>query len=501
MQKIFRSLMLVLTFWLVACGGGGGDPGSPSGGGAGQQAGTLQLQIISGGSDASEVTYSITASERAARAKVLLKNRGGEPMANIIVTFSETGPNLLKFSPESKTALTNLKGEAEIDLEPLSATSIGATTVTATASLPNGDVTGSQNLQITSAVVEGVDPQLVASALNFVSVDPSDRSIVIAGSGGNNRSESAILRFKVVDKNGDPVKDVRVNFAAVPVNAVTLNIPTAKSNADGIVTTSVSSKSTPTAVIIRAEVDGRNIVSQSDQLTVTTGIASAQGFDLSASKYNLDHDLSGDSSIVRIGIIDANGNPVSDGVPVIATTDFGRVGTSGRGGCTTSNGLCTVEYQVQNPRPADGRFVNVAVSTQVGTGQQISDSLAFTVTSVGWLDLYDINQSSIVGEFAPLSWDAKCKATYEGFIGTPSRFPAPSGTSIELKSGNDVVAANVRSGSPTLDRVFQRNRVSFQFELKDALSPGQTSIEVKFSVNRTTYSVFKTINYPACTPV
>src|SRR3990167_4799379 len=140
MQKIFRSLMLVLTFWLVACGGGGGDPGSPSGGGAGQQAGTLQLQIISGGSDASEVTYSITASERAARAKVLLKNRGGEPMANIIVTFSETGPNLLKFSPESKTALTNLKGEAEIDLEPLSATSIGATTVTATASLPNGDV-------------------------------------------------------------------------------------------------------------------------------------------------------------------------------------------------------------------------------------------------------------------------------------------------------------------------------------------------------------------------
>ncbi len=499
MIKALKSLMLVCVLGAAGCGGGGGDPGGSGGGGA--AAGALQLQIVTGSSELSKITYTISASERTARAKVLVKNRSGEPAKNVIVAFSETGPGLLKFSPESKTALTNSNGEAEIDVEPLSANSIGATTVAATASLTNGDVTGSQNLQVTSAVVEGVDPQLVASALNFLSVDPSDKSIVIAGSGGNNRSESAILRFRVVDNNGDPVKDVNVNFSVIPVGAVTLNISAAKSNADGIVTTSVSSKSTPTAVIVRAGVVGRDIYSQSDQLTVTTGIATARGFDLSASKYNLDRDLSGDSSTIRVAVIDANGNPVSDGVPVIATTDFGRVGTSGRGGCTTSNGLCSVDYQVQNPRPADGQLVNVTVSTQVGTGQQISDSLGFTVTSVGWLDLYDVNQSNVVNDFSSLTWDAKCKATYEGFIGTPSRFPAPSGTSIEVKTGSDVVSASVRSGSPTLDRTFQRNRISVQFELKDAVASGQTSVEIKFTSNRTVSSVFKNISYPACVPI
>lgn len=502
MKRVFKSLLGFISVGLiVACGGGGGDPGSSGSGTGSQQAGLLQLQIVSGTTESSAVTYSITASEKTARVKVLLKDRSGAVVKNSIVTFEETGVGLLNFSPESKTALTNSNGEAEIDIEPKSATSIGATTVSARAILANGEAVGSQNLAVTIAVIPGVDPQLVASALNFVSVDPSDKSIVIAGSGGNNRSESAILRFKVVDKNGDPVKDVLVNFSVVPENAVKLNIVSAKSNSDGIVTTSVSSKSTPTAVIVRAVVNGRDIFSQSDQLTVTTGVAAARGFDLSASKYNLNADISGDSSAVRIGIIDINGNPVSDGVPVVATVDFGRVGTSGRGGCTTNNGLCSVEYQVQNPRPLDGQIVNVNVSTQVGNGLQISDSIRFTVTSVGWVDLWNDGQTSVISDLTPTSWDAKCKATLTGFVGTNAGFPAPAGTSIELKPVSDVVSAEVRTGSPTLDRNFGRTRIAIQFELKDALSAGSTQMEMKFTAGGIVHSVFKTINYPACTPV
>lgn len=63
------------------------------------------------------------------KSKIVLKDKGGAPVKNTIVTFSETGGGLLKFSPDSKTALTNTNGEAEIDIEPVSTTSIGATSV------------------------------------------------------------------------------------------------------------------------------------------------------------------------------------------------------------------------------------------------------------------------------------------------------------------------------------------------------------------------------------
>ncbi|MEG1456157.1 MAG: hypothetical protein RSC66_11385, partial [Comamonas sp.] len=86
-------------------------------------------------------------------------------------------------------------------------------------------------------------------------------------------------------------------------------------------------------------VSGTALTTQSDTLTVTTSTAVPGAFDLSASKYALNTDISGDASTIRIAVADANGNPVADGFPVVTTTTYGRVGTSGRGGCVTSNGI------------------------------------------------------------------------------------------------------------------------------------------------------------------
>ncbi|WP_173025997.1 hypothetical protein [Acidovorax sp. SRB_14] len=514
MRAIFKALILTAASALMACGGGGGSPGlvgNPGAGGGGTApSAKMQLQIYAGSSGNSAQVYTISASEKTARAKVTLKDASGAPLANTIILFSESGGGLLSFSPESKTALTNSLGEAEVDIEALSINSFGATTVNANADVQKSDgtvatVTASQNLAITSVPVAGVDPQVAATSLNFVSVDPSDKSIVIAGSGGNGRSESAILRFRAVDKNGNPVKDVVVDFSVVPSNSVALNIVSAKSNNDGIVATSVSSKSTPTAVIIKAGVNGRPVTTQSDQLTVTTGVAMQRGFDLSASKYNLNNDISGDSSNIRVAIVDASGNPVSDGVPVIAVTDFGRVGTSGRGGCTTVNGICTVEYQVQNPRPQNGHPVIVTFSTQVGSGELISDSIVFTSTSVSQLDLYSTNTP--VSSITVPAGDAKCKATVDLLVGTastaggPSGFPAPAGTMVEVKPSSSIVTASVISGSPTADRATGRTTIQVQFDLKDAASPGSTSVDVVFTADKMVQTLRKTLTYPACTPV
>ncbi|MEN9436999.1 MAG: hypothetical protein RIR09_1654, partial [Pseudomonadota bacterium] len=354
-------LVVILAGVLAACGGGGGSAGSKTESGSGTSvtgdtqttlAGSMSIDVLSG---AGVSTNAISAVE-ISKVQVLLRDSSGAAVPGAVVTFSESGGGLLTFSPGSATALTDGSGLASIEIRALTTASTGATTVVAQASLSKGSVSVEKAIAITSAPTGVVaDPQTLANALNFLDTNPSDKSIVLAGAGGTGRSESATLRFRVVDKNNTPVKGAVVTFAAVPSTDVTLNIASATSDADGVVVTTVSSKSVATAVVVKATVtraDSTTIVSQSDTLTVTTGVATQAGFDLSATIYNLNSGISGDKSTITVRVVDSNGNPVADGVPVVFTSPYGAVGTSSRGGCVTVGGLCTVDYIVQDPRPA-----------------------------------------------------------------------------------------------------------------------------------------------------
>ena len=169
--------------------------------------------------------------------------------------------------------------------------------------------------------------------------------------------------------------------------------------------------------------------------------------------------MSGDSSILTVRIVDANGNPVADGVPVVAVTNFGSVGTSGRGGCTTVNGACTVEYRVQNPRPTDGTPVSVVFSTQTGQGTQISDTLPLWVNSVNELGLYTppTPPAALASPTTELTLKVNDAATCKFdsvnlLLGTPAGFAAPAGTTIAVRSLNGISTPTITDGSPTLDR-------------------------------------------------
>ena len=489
MRKLFRILTVPLVAVLVACGGGGGDPGtSGSGGGTGGTAnnGTVTVQAYSRVTGADVAVNNFASSDPTVRARATVKDPSGNAISNVIVTFSESGPGLLAFMPGSATALTNSAGVAEIDLKAATVTSQGATQLVATTAVTSKTGTevslvGRQNVAISGGVVQ--NPQAAASAINFTNVAPSDKSIVIAGAGGNGRSEVALLTFTVVDSSGSPLQDVVVDFTAVPADSVTLNASSGTTNASGQVIATVNSKSSPTSVIIKAAVRDRSSIStQSDTLTVTTGVATPSGFDLSASKFNLDYDLSGDSSKLTVRIVDANGNPVADGVPVVAQADFGAVGTSGRGGCTTVNGVCSVDYTVQNPRPTDGEPVTVVFSTQTGQGTLISDSIQLWVTSVGWLNLSEKALSDIAISYAALppsealqlSLADKATCKYESvslFLGTDKKFAAPTGTTIAVTSLKELATPSVIAGSPTLDRSSGRTEVRLSAGGK-AGSPG-----------------------------
>lgn len=515
-MKFLKCLSVTaIVIALAACGGGGGSAGTTASGGTSatgdtQTAATasMSMDVISG---AGASTNSISAIE-ISKVSITLKDAAGKAVPGAVVTFAETGSGLLSFAPASKTALTDASGVASVEIRAASSSSVGATTVSASATVSGGAIAAQKSIAVTSAPTGGVtapDPQALANALNFLDVNPADKSIVLAGAGGNGRSESATLRFRVVDKNNTPVKGATVTFAVVPANDVTLNIPGSTSDADGVVVTTVSSKSVATAVVIKATVtrsDTSSITSQSDQLLVTTGVVTQAGFDLSATKYNLNFGITGDSSEITVAIVDTNGNPVADGVPVVFTANFGAVGTSSRGGCTTLNGSCNVMYTVQDPRPADGERARVVASTQIGNGVAVSGFLDFTVSNLDLVNLYSAaSGGSIINIFsAPGN---VCKFTVSAFVGTPTGFPAPSGTIIEIKGMTTDFTGSVKTGSPVLDLVTQRTPVSLEFDASNTtLSPAcnptgsgtaTAQVEVKFRAgSRVTTLPLINVTYP-----
>lgn len=500
---------------LISCGGGGGSPGLPPvantgtgtapGGSTGQPATPAPKVSVDVFNGSGSSTSSISGVE-IAQVKAVLKDSQGAAVPGAIVTFSETGGSLLTYSPSSKTALTDATGTAVVEIRAASAANTGATAVSAGATVGTTAVTAQKAIAITSAPSSGTtDPQLLATAINFLDVNPSDSSIVLKGSGGNGRLESATLRFRIVDSNNSPVKGAGATFSVTPAADVTLNIPTATSDSDGVVVTTVSSKTVPTAVVVKATINGKTVSTQSDQLTVTTGVATQEGFDMSASKYNLNLNKTGDKSTVTIRVRDAHGNPVSDGLPIVVTADYGVVGTSTRGGCVTSGGACSVDYLVQDPRPADGVPATVTASTALGDGTPIGKSLSFRMVDAGLLNVFSASTGGTV--VAQVFKNACAAETFSAFVGTPANFPPAAGTTITLKPVTAGLTAKLISASPVTDQLsVVPSRISMDFQLDlSALTtnpcapagstPTTASFDVEFAADGIVSSRRLTVNY------
>ena len=179
---------LAVAVALTACGGGGGNPGSTgstSSGNTGTPTGTvttpqiakasMTLDVLSG---AGVSTNSISAIE-ISKVSIVLKDAAGKPVPGTVVTFAEKGGSLLTISPGSKTALTDASGVASVEIRAASGAAVGATTVGATATVAAVAVTAELSIAITSAPTGGAvtDPQSLANAMNFLDVNPADKSI------------------------------------------------------------------------------------------------------------------------------------------------------------------------------------------------------------------------------------------------------------------------------------------------------------------------------------
>jgi hypothetical protein len=201
-----------------------------------------------------------------------------------------------------------------------------------------------------------------AASVQFVDALPTDKSIVIQGKGGINRTETAILKFKVIDTFGQPLSGREVQFKVSAPTLVTLNKDKDSTDANGEVITTVNSGAAPTSFRVTATLPGTATATQpeisttSDSIVVTTGMPVQRAFSLSPGKVNLESYKESTptepATHVQVMIGDGFGNPVPDGTPVVFQTNMGTIGSSDKGGCNTVNGGCQVDFRVQDPRSA-----------------------------------------------------------------------------------------------------------------------------------------------------
>ncbi len=246
--------------------------------------------------------------------------------------------------------------------------STGITTVNgvATASYRDNGCAGSDVItaslsgtSVSQTVTIYVTPAAVGS-IQFISATP--QIISLSGTGGTSSSQVA---FKVLDGGGNPLAGKIVTFnLSTTLGGITLtpSAPAqATSDANGLVFTNVNAGVVSTPVRVTATTPNSTntgvLSTQSNQLTITTGIPAQSSFSLSASTLNIEGwDLDGTTTTITARLADHFNNPPPDGTAVNFTSEGARV----VGSCTTVNGDCSVTFNSQALRPSDGRVTVLA---------------------------------------------------------------------------------------------------------------------------------------------
>ncbi|OEZ51191.1 bacterial Ig-like domain (group 1) [Janthinobacterium sp. MP5059B] len=329
-----------------------------------------------------------------------------------------------------------------------------------------------------SAVLPIAAPQ--AASVQFYSAIPADKSIVIKGEGGLLRSETATLKFRVFDTFNNPLPGLKVSFLKADPNAeVDLNPVSGTTDANGEVTTSVSSRSTPLSFRIRATLDGKGVSTLSDSIVVSTGTPVQKAFSLSISDSNvegLDVDANGSaaSASVTVAMGDKFGNPVADGTPVAFQTNVGVVGSASKGGCNSVNGACSVDFRAQQPRvptpntPATvcngplgssdstrAGVGTICASTSDGSATPIFAKINFFISgSRPATTILNGNRTLTTGndinDLGDVNWNVPKVFTLQ--INDINNNPMPSGTSVEV--ANIVRAASGGVSPSTVQKTF-----------------------------------------------
>lgn len=250
-----------------------------------------------------------------------------------------------------------------------------------------------------------------AGSVQFVSATPA--IISLKGTGSATLPEASTVKFKILDTAGNPISR-SVNFSlSTTLGGIAFSngLSTASATSDasnGEVLVVVNSGTLPTPLRVNANIVGTTIQTQSNQLTVTTGLPSQANTSLSATTYNIDGwRFDGTTTTLTMRLADSLSNPVPDGTAVNFISEGARVD----GSCNTTNSACTVTFTSQNLRPTDGRVTVLAYAVGVesftdlnsnGTVDNLSEMIDSNGVSTDIGEAFvDYNEDGIRGSNEP----------------------------------------------------------------------------------------------------
>ncbi|TVP12738.1 Ig-like domain-containing protein [Shewanella sp. KCT] len=258
----------------------------------------------------------------------------------------------------SSTCATKNPAQAEISSPVSSSNGVATSTYRAQGCVGEDQINVTANAGGISLSATGTLTVLQADVGSIVFESATPQNIAILGTGG---IESSVVKFKVLDKNSNPVPNQNVLFSLnTKVGGVDISPLQATTNNEGIVQTVVTTGTVATSLRVTATVDNGAvpaISSQSSQLIVSTGIPDQDSFSLSASVLNAEGwDEDGTKVVVTARMADAFNNPVPDGTTVSFTTEGGAIEDA----CQTVNGACSVTWTSQLPRPEGETIISGA---------------------------------------------------------------------------------------------------------------------------------------------
>jgi hypothetical protein len=268
--------------------------------------------------------------------------------------------------------------------------SIGSTGVTTNGSgLASGNYSAvnADGSPCAGAVTIGASSGSVSAVpLTLTVANPTASSVAYIGAtlnqifvSGSGAPTDSVVTFKVLTSTGTPSTNTAVTFS-IPSNpgGVVLNALSGTTDNSGLVTVKVSSGGIPGPLKVRATIAG-GAFSESQNLTVASGPPSQRYMSTSLSTFNVEgQGIDGVSTTITVRLADRQGNPVEDGTVVNFTASGGQVASS----CATAkiNGIaqCSVIWQSQNPRPANGRVAVLAYTVGTKDYTDADNSNTFT---------------------------------------------------------------------------------------------------------------------------
>jgi len=282
----------------------------------------------------------------------------------------ENGDLIVASTPVTFTSNCVQNGNASIDESVLS---INGTASSTFEDINCAGATGTDDILLASVAVNNITNTASETiningeqlgSIEFISAEPS--SIVLKGTGGQNQQETSTITFKVKSQLDNVLAQQEVNFAlSTSIGGISLSRISGFTNSQGLISTQVSAGTVPTAVRVTAsasmDFNGEmvEVQSQSDLLSINTGLPEQRSMTIAASVLNPEADnISGEESSITVWLSDNFHNPVPDGTTVNFTTEGGNIEPS----CSTINGSCSVTWISSEPRVDDHRITILATA-------------------------------------------------------------------------------------------------------------------------------------------